>query len=108
VVRATVLALAFLVGACSPAVAAEPTRFGHYYGFQAGESSPGGPTAVTGELRVSSSGRRFEPRSYVELHADCRGRSVGATVKLARRRGRPVSISRRGRFSATGTVGRLR
>jgi hypothetical protein len=103
-----VLVLAVLAGACSPAVAAKPIRFGHYYGFQASESSPGGPTAVVGELRISSSGRRFEPRSYVELRADCPGRGARLTVNLARRRGRPVGISRMGRFSAAGSVGRLR
>lgn len=105
---APVLVLAVLAGACSPAIAAKPTRFGHYLGFQAGESSPGGPTAVVGELRISSSGRRFEPGSYVALRAGCRGSTVGIRVNLARRRGGAVSISRPGRFSARGTVGRLR
>jgi hypothetical protein len=98
VLMAVVCASAVL---CSSADAARPAAGGHYYGFEADESSPFDFLEVGAELRVTDSRRRLGRGSYVALGGECRGnRSFGHTVRLAR-----AAISRRGRFSLTGTTG---
>jgi hypothetical protein len=108
-VRAAAAALV-AIGACAlfcaAATAAKPTRAGHYYGFQADESSASTFLDVSAELRVSYSGRRLEPGSYVHLTAECPGSRISRDVKVSL--GRAVRISRRGRFTAAGTARRLR
>jgi hypothetical protein len=91
------------------AMAAVPTRDGHYYGFQSNERVIGGGSTlgVSAELLVSHNARRLDAGSYVELSADCPASRNYARVVVRPGRSR-ARISRSGRFSVAGVTRRFR